>query len=532
MGSKPTRKKKNLRQATFLSQFKVKGAGSSNVVIEGFANAFTVDRGKDIIATDAWDLENFKKAPIILFNHDDGKPIGRALDVRPTDGGLWIKAKISKSKDPEISRVRDLIEEGILNAFSVGFNSMDEEKNSDGINEIKAAELYETSVVSLPMNQDSLFSVSTKSLTGLTKQEAIVKVLKEKGALVAQAVQSRLFDMESEGKNRQELLEMLASSTGTDMDQLTQILAGNVTPVPEEILQGFAESLELSMDDLKELDSGDAAVSAEKADMEEEKPEDEEEMAMDGEEEDEEAKMPEEEEEEKGSEETDEEKRGDHEEEKGKDRKGMIEVVGILVPKASAETAEEAATLVESHGYDAIDVQDAEDSWFVLQADPAMFVEGQTSELDLGDGVVAIIGVRQSDSEPEESVDEQPVDEMGMDEEETDSKSAGVKQANDDPGTPIPGGGDATIVNDENPHLAQARQTNVLLGVLIEEMRGISQKLDGASNIKTEPQSEDETVGEEEKGGHEEDEEKQKAIIENIARYMETTKKRLEKLGA
>ena len=108
--------------------------------------------------------DNFKKNAIILWNHDKNKPIGRALAVEARDEGLYVKARISASADPEISRIRDLIQEGVLNAFSVGFDASEEAKSVDGYNEIRGAELFEISVVSLPMNQDSLFT-TTKAHT-------------------------------------------------------------------------------------------------------------------------------------------------------------------------------------------------------------------------------------------------------------------------------------------------------------------------------------------------------------------------------
>jgi HK97 family phage prohead protease len=145
-------------QKAMLGTFK-SAMSSKGLTIEGWANKAVVDRGNDLIPKSAWQLENFKKNSIILFNHDKNKPIGRAIAVEARDEGLYIKARISGSADPEISKIRDLIAEGVLNAFSVGFDSIDEAKSVDGHNEIRAAELFECSVVSLPMNQDSLFSL-------------------------------------------------------------------------------------------------------------------------------------------------------------------------------------------------------------------------------------------------------------------------------------------------------------------------------------------------------------------------------------
>ena len=145
-------------QKSLLGTFK-SVSSTKGLTIEGWANKAVVDRGNDLIPKGAWKLQNFQKNSIILFNHDRNKPIGKAVAVEARDEGLYVKARISGSADPEISKIRDLIQEGVLNAFSVGFDSTEEAKSADGYNEIRDAELFEISVVSLPMNQDSLFSL-------------------------------------------------------------------------------------------------------------------------------------------------------------------------------------------------------------------------------------------------------------------------------------------------------------------------------------------------------------------------------------
>lgn len=150
-----------MNKLALVSHFKM-SENSKGVTIEGWANKAVVDRGGDIIGKEAWNLDNFHKNAMILYNHDRDKPIGKAIKVEPRDEGLYIKARISGSSDPEITKIRDLIKEGILNTFSVGFDCKREEKSAEGYNEIKEAELFEVSVVTLPMNQDSTFTVSKK----------------------------------------------------------------------------------------------------------------------------------------------------------------------------------------------------------------------------------------------------------------------------------------------------------------------------------------------------------------------------------
>ena len=131
------------------------------VNIKGYASTNHSDRAGDSIDHDAWTknggLENFKGNPIILFNHDYNRPIGRATSLEVTDRGLELGARISKSA----GEVKDLIKDGVLGAFSVGFRVKDADyiKETDGYM-IKDAELFEVSVVSVPCNQAAMFSIA------------------------------------------------------------------------------------------------------------------------------------------------------------------------------------------------------------------------------------------------------------------------------------------------------------------------------------------------------------------------------------
>ena len=132
-----------------------------SVNIKGYASTNASDRAGDCIDHEAWTknggLENFKGNPIILFNHDYNKPIGRATSLEVTDKGLELGAKISKSAGD----IKDLIKDGVLGAFSVGFRVKDADylKETDGY-QIKDAELFEVSVVSVPCNQAAMFSIA------------------------------------------------------------------------------------------------------------------------------------------------------------------------------------------------------------------------------------------------------------------------------------------------------------------------------------------------------------------------------------
>lgn len=128
--------------------------------ITGMASTNNTDRVGDVIEAEAWTkggLQNYLNNPVILFNHDYNQPIGRAVELGTNDNGLQLKAKIAKSA----GHVGELIKEGVLGAFSVGFRVKDAEymTETDGY-KIKDAELLEVSVVTVPANQAATFSLA------------------------------------------------------------------------------------------------------------------------------------------------------------------------------------------------------------------------------------------------------------------------------------------------------------------------------------------------------------------------------------
>ena len=143
------------------STFKsVEEADDGSVNIKGYASTNDTDRAGDVIDKEAWEkggLENYTNNPVILFNHDYNRPIGRATGLETDDRGLKLTANISKSAGD----VTNLVKEGILRAFSVGFRVKDADyiDETDGL-KISDAELFEVSVVSVPANQAATFSVA------------------------------------------------------------------------------------------------------------------------------------------------------------------------------------------------------------------------------------------------------------------------------------------------------------------------------------------------------------------------------------
>lgn len=135
--------------------------GVSGIEIEWYASTKDKDRGHDIVDPQAFKnaLDLYMTNPIVLLQHNMEKPIGVVTEATIDENGLYIKARITQDVDWVISAIKN----GVLRAFSIGYKIKDneflEEETSDGrdyANIIKDLELFEISVVSVPMNAYSL----------------------------------------------------------------------------------------------------------------------------------------------------------------------------------------------------------------------------------------------------------------------------------------------------------------------------------------------------------------------------------------
>ena len=131
------------------AQIKEKADGEFTAI----ASSEIEDRQGEIVKQAGWNLKNFKNNPVLLYMHDHAKPIGKAtriwVDKSGTKPLLKFKGFISDATD-ELKGYKKLVEDGILNSFSVGFRPLE----IDG-NEITKAELFEISLVSVPANPEA-----------------------------------------------------------------------------------------------------------------------------------------------------------------------------------------------------------------------------------------------------------------------------------------------------------------------------------------------------------------------------------------
>jgi HK97 family phage prohead protease len=124
----------------------------------------TVDRYGDIIRASGWQLENFRKNPVLLFGHNSRDlPVGRVEPIAVEGTRLIAHAQfLPEGATAFADSVWQLVDQGFLNAVSVGFMPLaapvpifDAEQHVTGFEWI-AQELLELSVVPVPANPNAL----------------------------------------------------------------------------------------------------------------------------------------------------------------------------------------------------------------------------------------------------------------------------------------------------------------------------------------------------------------------------------------
>lgn len=132
-------------------------------VVRALVSTFDWDRTNERFAPGAWDLNNFKKNPVVLWGHDNTKPpIGKAVSIEETEAGL-VAETVFDEKSEYAMNIFSLYERGFLNAFSVGFlpkpdnGFMMEERDAGRKGVVYTdIELLEYSAVSIPANPGAI----------------------------------------------------------------------------------------------------------------------------------------------------------------------------------------------------------------------------------------------------------------------------------------------------------------------------------------------------------------------------------------
>lgn len=186
-----------------------------------------VDRVGDVIDQAGWELAEFEKNPVMLYEHDHGEPVGIWRGVKVEGGELtgepvWHPEEIN----PFAARLAKLYAGGWLKAFSVGFRVKEAEPIPGGMGWlIKRAELYECSCVTIPANTDALLKAAPGArilpISGAYEGLAALRAAKNAEAIrkwVAPATELRVESARMDDELRALIAAEVAKALGSIKD--------------------------------------------------------------------------------------------------------------------------------------------------------------------------------------------------------------------------------------------------------------------------------------------------------------------------
>lgn len=122
----------------------------------------SMNRYGQIVRLSGWELENYRKNPVLLWQHNsDDLPIGRVA-IGVIGNQLIADAEFAtEDLNPFAEKVYQMAKAGFINAVSVGFMPLDgkpilSDKGEYEGDEFTKQELLELSVVNVPANADAL----------------------------------------------------------------------------------------------------------------------------------------------------------------------------------------------------------------------------------------------------------------------------------------------------------------------------------------------------------------------------------------
>ena len=230
----------------FIAHAEAKDLPESLAVVKGFVSTvkaikntnrfkFTistagVDRDKDVIEVAGWQLDNYKKNPVVLFGHDyRSLPVGKSVSIQASKKGLDSEVEFASADVyPFADTVRKMVDGGFLSAASVGFRPIKYAYNEDrrGV-DVLESELLEWSIVPVPANPECLVQLSAVLPTpGLLDEfakscEQFMEACKGKGQWVVEADLKQKAD-ESNGLTEAQIRQMVKDSIAKHLPMLNE----------------------------------------------------------------------------------------------------------------------------------------------------------------------------------------------------------------------------------------------------------------------------------------------------------------------
>jgi len=222
------------------------------IKIKGYCSTNSVDRDNDLVLAEIIDTKNFDKNPIVLYQHNWDKPIGKVLKHSIDSRGMTVECEIYKELNPQAFNA---IKYGVLKTFSIGFLGKGRWDENTDLYIFEHVELLEVSIVSIPSNADSIFEMEKICENGqcLMKQLNSKHYTKTPEHTTPKTIPKDLH-MEEKLKSLEAELSEIKNQLAELLKGLQETAEGQVEKTTEEpenkdLDEGVAEEKELSLTD-------------------------------------------------------------------------------------------------------------------------------------------------------------------------------------------------------------------------------------------------------------------------------------------
>lgn len=267
-------------------ELKMLGGTEDYHVLEAIASTPDIDFGGDIVLQEAM-VNSFDTygLPKFLHQHDQKQmPLGSFITYRTEGDKTILKAHIPKvENDPFTKRLISLIKMNAYGGLSIGFFTLKSTEDSQGIRTLKEIQVFETSLVTIPMNQFAeILSVkavgmgmSEKELTELKDifeqktNKGIDMKLEVKGQMLGELIRTKLDMLESgnEDFDRKLMIERVAYYMGVDVPYVEAIIAGDKDVIDQSKMYELSWMTGLAFDQIATVAKADIVMTVEAKDI-------------------------------------------------------------------------------------------------------------------------------------------------------------------------------------------------------------------------------------------------------------------------
>ena len=213
---------------------------------EGHGSFFgNEDLGGDVVLPGAFSrtLAQHRKTnsmPQMFWMHDPSRVPGKWLSMSEDDSGLKVKGVLADT--PLGNEIHTLLKMDAVKGLSIGYRTIDQDWDEDGRRLLKELELWEVSVVSLPMNPLAQVAHAKSQLSAIgeyvpTPRE-FERTLRDVGCsqLVAKRIMSKVFEGKSsardvlDGTRDVDVDEEMTEELKAIQETAARIMAANIRP--------------------------------------------------------------------------------------------------------------------------------------------------------------------------------------------------------------------------------------------------------------------------------------------------------------